>query len=150
MKITNADIITGAATIYGEARGSTQADRLAVAHAILNRCRAQRWYGVTAGYPAHSIAAVCRKPWQFSCWNANDPNCSQLLAILDAPPYSMLSFRECLRAMLDAVDGARPDETDGATHYLTTALHTSGKGPDWSNRTDYVQVGAHRFFRGVA
>jgi N-acetylmuramoyl-L-alanine amidase len=68
------DLLTGAATIYGEARGSTQEDRVAVAHTILNRTKAKSWYGkAVSPHPDHSISAICLKPMQFSCWNKNDP-----------------------------------------------------------------------------
>ena len=149
MKPTMTDILTGAATIYGEARGCTQAGRDAVAHTILNRCRASAWWGIAPGYTEHSISAVCRKPWQFSCWNDNDPNAPILAGILASPPAHDPVWRSCLRAMLDAIDGITEDETNGATHYLTVALHKSVGAPPWSKRNDYVQIGAHRFFAGV-
>ena len=33
----------------------------------MNRVQIGGWFGKT-------IAEVCQKPWQFSCWNKNDPN----------------------------------------------------------------------------
>ncbi len=149
MNPTMQDLFIGAATIYGEARGSSQDDRSAVAHAILNRCKARKWWGIAQGYEPHSISAVCRKPMQFSCWNANDPNAPVLARILENPPAGDRVWRACLRAMLDAVDGVSLDATEGATHYLTVALHKTDKAPTWSKRNDYVEVGSHRFFSGV-
>jgi len=146
------DLLTGAATIYGEARGSTHEDRVAVAHTILNRTKARSWYGRgMEPFPDHSISAVCRKPQQFSCWNLNDPNYPKLAGFIAEPDKATAdkSFRGCMRALLDAVDSIEPDPTEGATHYLTTSLHKSGKAPAWSKRDDYIEVGAHRFFTGI-
>jgi hypothetical protein len=62
MKITHDDVDTLARTIYGEARGENMLGKRAVAHVILNRVKANSWWGKT-------IAGVCRYKWQFSCWN---------------------------------------------------------------------------------
>ncbi len=53
--------------IWGEARGEPIQGKLAVAHVVLNRVKAQSYYGKT-------IRDVILKPWQFSCFNENDPN----------------------------------------------------------------------------
>jgi len=152
LNLNDTDILVGALTIHGEARGCTQQGRLAVAHCILNRMRARRWWGTSvAPYENHSMAAVCLKPWQFSCWNAGDPNYS-ILSRLREEYRKAIQDRTCrasLKALLDAADGWMPDPTGGATHYLTTALHKSSRAPSWSRRDDYVEIGAHRFFTGI-
>ena len=59
-----------ARTLWGEARGEGFDGQIAVAWTIRNRVfdgKAKSWWG--EGY-----AEVCLKPWQFSCWNQNDPN----------------------------------------------------------------------------
>lgn len=153
IKPTATDILVGALTIYGEARGDGQDGKNAVAHTILNRCKAQKWWG--KGVPSavdHSIEEVCLTPKQFSCWNSKDPNSKLLtgmrVALIDSN-IANKDFRACMKALVDAVDGFTVDHTKGCTHYLTTALHESGKGPEWAKRGDYVEIGKHRFFRGV-
>jgi len=153
MNLSDTDILVGALTIYGEARGDTQEGRTAVAHTILNRCKAKKWWGKgVSGHQDHSIAAVCLKPSQFSCWNKSDPNAESLTAMLSDGWESAIvekAFRSCLKALLDALDGHASDKTAGCTHYLTTALHVSGKGPEWARRGDYIETGKHRFFKGI-
>jgi N-acetylmuramoyl-L-alanine amidase len=151
--VTDTDILVGALTIYGEARGEGQEGKNAVAHTILNRCKAKRWWG--KGVPAlvdHSIAEVCKTPSQFSCWNKSDQNYKLLIGYeADGLGFAVgdKAFRACLKALIDAVDGFTIDHTKGCTHYLTTKLHESGKGPKWAERGDYAEIGKHRFFRGV-
>lgn len=152
LDVSDTDILVGALTIHGEARGCTQEGRTAIAHTILNRCRLHSWWGKNVSpYPDHSISAVCLKPWQFSCWNADDPN-STLLTNLRAKYREAIQDKSCrasLKALIDALDGFVFDHTQGSTHYLTTALHNSTKAPAWSSRGDYIEIGAHRFFKGV-
>jgi N-acetylmuramoyl-L-alanine amidase len=152
VKPSDVDILVGALTIHGEARGCTQEGRAAIAHTILNRCAEKKWWGKSvAGYPDHSIAAVCLKPFQFSCWNANDPNSTLLDKLRDEYRKAIQdkTCRASLKALIDALDGFAFDHTHGSTHYLTIALHKSGKAPEWSKRGDYIEIGAHRFFRGI-
>lgn len=153
MIISDIDILVGALTIHGEARGCTQEGRTAIAHTILNRMKARAWWGIgTPGYASHTMAAVCLKPWQFSCWNAKDPN-STMLRTLQQQYREAIEQKTCraaLKALIDALDGYLPDNTRGATHYLTVTLHESTMCPDWAQgRDDYIQIGSHRFFSGV-
>jgi N-acetylmuramoyl-L-alanine amidase len=152
--LTDGDILIGALTVYGEARGDTQEGKVALAHTILNRANAKKWWGKGNGEDIqdHTVKAVCFKDKQFSCWNLTDPNEKTLLKMYRAGLSHSItdkSFRACLKALIDAVDGFAVDHTKGATHYLTTSLHQSGKAPEWSKRGDYIEIGAHRFFRGV-
>ena len=50
----------------GEAEAKDIDDAQAIAHVIVNRMRLPNW--------PDSAAEVCLQPWQFSCWNKNDPN----------------------------------------------------------------------------
>ena len=65
--LEDADIL--ARTIMGEARGESTEGQIAVAWAILNRARSGMWFGCGG-----DIHAVCVKPYQFSCWNDDDPS----------------------------------------------------------------------------
>lgn len=124
-----------ARTIYGEARGETRSGREAVAAVIVNRAERGGWWGDT-------IAAVCRAPWQFSCWNKGDPNRAIIERVTAADPI----FRECLEIAQSAVAGTLPDRTRGATHY-----HADYVSPGWAKTgTVSARVGAHIFYTGVA
>lgn len=151
------DILIGALTIYGEARGCSQQGRLAVAYSIINRAKAKKYWGLarSTGHPDHSIAAVCLRAWQYSVWNANDPNKTKLEA-LQAEYEKAIEDRHCrnsLKALIDAIDGHEPDPTDGATHYLTRAAYNTAQrssGDHWSKgREPDLVIGSHLFFRGV-
>jgi spore germination cell wall hydrolase CwlJ-like protein len=134
MKITHDDVDTLARTIYGEARGENMLGKRAVAHVILNRVKANSWWGKT-------IAGVCRYKWQFSCWNKNDPNRPKLLAV----GLGDAAFRECMMAALLAVSGQRPDPTSGATHY-----HTKSVSPKWAEGQKPCRIiGVHKFYKGI-
>lgn len=133
------DIDVLARTIYGEARGEPVRGKEAVAAVIMNRVRLAKrrggyWWG-------NDIQAVCQKPWQFSCWNDNDPNCEKLLAVT----RDNTVFKTCLRVARRAVRGALKDPTRGSTHY-----HTLNVDPPWSSgRAPVVIIGRHRFFNDI-
>jgi N-acetylmuramoyl-L-alanine amidase len=153
MKVSDVDILIGALTIHGEARGDTQEGRTAVAHCILNRMSKKSWWGKdVAGHDDHTMAAVCLKPWQFSCWNKSDPN-SLLLRSLQERYREAIQQKACrasLKALIDALDGYAPDQTGGATHYLTTRLHQSVRCPLWARgNNNFIEIGKHRFFAGI-
>ena len=112
MTVTERDRDILARTLWGEARGETLAGQIAVAWTIRNRVndgRLKSWWG--EGY-----AGVCQAPYQFSCWNKNDPNHASLSGAKAMP------LRELAQARIVAdqvIDGKVPDPTGGATHYLS-------------------------------
>ncbi len=134
--ITPNDIDTFARTIYGEARGEDDEGRRLVANVIMNRYR--------TGYRNNrSIAAVCQDPWQFSCWNANDPNRAKLLTV----DLSNKVFRECFRVALEAVDARKPVLPYLTRHYYADWIPE----PSWARGKEPVAVhGHHRFYAGIA
>lgn len=128
-----------ARTIYGEARGEPVRGKEAVACVILNRvkhaqARGGYWWGNT-------IEEVCLKPWQFSCWNPDDPNRARIEAV--RPGHRV--FDSCLRIARRAVSGTLNDVTDGATHY-----HTRDVLPPWSRgRPVCAEFGRHLFYKDI-
>ncbi|MCB9988651.1 MAG: cell wall hydrolase [Rhodospirillales bacterium] len=133
------EIDTLARTIWGEARGEGSAGMEAVAAVIMNRVKVAEskgsyWWGNT-------VIGVCRKPWQFSCWNASDPNRERLIAVDEKDLY----FATALRIARRAVYGVLPDPTGGATHY-----HAAGLSPSWikGQRPSGV-IGRHIFYQLV-
>lgn len=132
-----ADIL--ARTLFGEARGEPVRGLEAVASVILNRvARAVEqggwWWGNT-------ITEVCLKPWQFSCWNDDDPN----RARIEAVDGTNRIFRTCQRIAERALRGELIDETHGATHY-----HTRQVSPAWARgRQPSAEIGRHLFYNEI-
>jgi N-acetylmuramoyl-L-alanine amidase len=134
MTATDLDIL--ARTIWGEARNQPWEGQLAVGSVVLNRVRRGGWWGAT-------IAEVCHKPYQFSCYLASDPNAVLVARVSLA---SDAAFRQCLAAAAAVVSGLVPDPTQGATHYHTKSLPT----PRWAEgRTPTISIGAHRFYKDI-
>ncbi|WP_142850946.1 cell wall hydrolase [Telmatospirillum sp. J64-1] len=138
-----ADLDILARTLYGEARGEGLNGMTAVAHVILNRAKRRKWYGRCAGLPDHSISAVCRCPWQFSCWNPDDPNRAKLLAAdLSDPAYRWAMLVAC--AVVNGAAGFG-DATQGADHY-----HSRSVSPAWAaGRKPVVSIGGHLFYNDI-
>lgn len=129
-----------ARTLWGEARGEGAAGMEAVAAVVMNRValariRGRMWWG-------DSVAEVCRKPWQFSCWNERDPNRAKLLAVSSTDPVFALALRIARRAAA----GGLADPTRGATHY-----HARGIMPGWAaGQVPVAEIGRHLFYAGIA
>ena len=126
------DLDIAARTVYGEARGEPAEGRLAVARVIVNRYQAGN----------ASLQAVCEKPFQFSCWNKNDPNEPKIRAVT----YDDLTLRECLSAVLAALDPRSVDPTQGSKHY-----HAVGTEAWWAaGRQPVAIISGHAFYNDVA
>lgn len=139
-----------ARTIWGEARGEGTAGMQAVANVIMNRVAAAKksfTYGLRWG---STVAGVCRKPAQFSCWNPyngrslNDynivANYKMMIAVTTADPL----FQSAMSIAELALLGTLKDITGGATSYY------AGSPPQWAdagNRT--AVIGNHTFQRDV-
>lgn len=130
-------IDTLARTLWDEARGESLTGIEAVACVILNRVKtAQRrgsmWWGNT-------IDAVCLKPYQFSCWNAGDPNLPKLQSVTVGDP----TFAICHRIAQRAVNGVLNDITNGADHY-----HAPYVSPHWAaSQAPVATIGNHIFYK---
>ncbi|TAN54915.1 MAG: cell wall hydrolase, partial [Rhodospirillales bacterium] len=103
-----ADVL--ARTIWGEARGESKAGREAVAAVVMNRVGVAGRHGGRFWW-GNDVVSVCLKPWQFSCWNANDPNRAKLQAVDE----NNRVFAQCRRIADAALTGELDDPTDGAT-----------------------------------
>lgn len=129
-----------AKTIYGEARGERVEGMEAVACVILNRAKVAKdkggkfWWG-------NDVKSVCLKPYQFSCWNDNDPNSSLLCKDLTGK----LAYDQCLEVAKHALMGILADKTNGATHY-----HTSYCKPKWAkDKKPCAIIGNHYFYKDI-
>ncbi len=110
-----------ARTCWGEARSLGEDGMRAVACVIMNRVNAKTWFGLTP-------LEVCHKPWQFSCWNKDDPNLPKILAVDTKDPQ----FAIACELAEDATQWNWPDVTDGATSYYSTTIPV----PKWAEGKD--------------
>lgn len=130
-RLPEADLL--ARCIWGEARGERVEGKLAIAYVVLNRAKAGSWYG-------RSISDVILKPYQFSCFNADDPNLAQILKL--SPHSPEFSFCKAIAEMATEKDLTN-DPTGGATHY-----HTVNVKPSWATKLVFLcRIGNHLFYR---
>lgn len=129
------DLDVMARTIYGEARGESDQGKVAVAWVIMNRVAKQTWYGRT-------VFEVCRKPWQFSCWNLGDPN----RTVIESVQSGNAIFDKCLESGRKVLASNVADPTDGATHYHANWINP----PAWTRGASFtVKIGNHLFYKNV-
>ena len=122
-----------ARTIYGEARGETDAHMACIAWVIRNRAAKGGWWGDT---PAH--VCLCRA--QFSCWNKLDPNRLVIADFTIAHP----SYRKALRIAGEVMD-EKGDPTLGATHY-----HRDDVTPQWAEgEAPCMILARHKFYNSI-
>ena len=121
-----------ARTIYGEARGEGLSGMQAVANVVINRVKNPSWWG-------SDVVSVCKKPYQFSCWNKTDPNFLKITTVTKRDPV----FVTALALAEKAVNGTLPYITNGATHYHTTTMTP----PAWSYELAMKNtIGSHIFY----
>lgn len=124
-----------ARTIYGEMRGEGEEGMSACASVIINRVKAQKpEFGLTP-------YDVCHKPFQFSCWNADDPNLPKIIAVTTDDP----SFALACQIAEQATQFNWPDVTDGATFY-----YSGNVIPYWAaNKNPCLTIGKTLFFNNI-
>jgi hypothetical protein len=131
------DVDILARTMWGEARGGSDLGLEAVAAVVLNRLRRNS--------PARfggTIAEVCQKPRQFSCWNVGDPNRPKMERVDETDAR----FRACLAIAERAARGELADPTLGSDHY-----HTVTVSPEWSmGKAPVRRIDDHLFFNDIA
>ena len=126
-----------AATLWGEARNQGEQGMRAVASVIENRRRQGYRNKVTA-------ATVCLDPWQFSCWNANDPNLPRLRRLSSQPDTQYLLAR---RIAAEVQQRSLADITRNARHYYAASLRPPAY---WSRgKSPCVVIGDHLFFNDI-
>ena len=140
------DLPTMALTVWAEARGESERGQRAVAWVIRNRFAQPGWWSRERGdgIPDDTLAAVCRDPYQFSCWNPADPNRSRLdnPRTQERPDY--LAILAICRSVM-AAKTADDDPTSGCDHYCTTAVARQTR---WARgRAPVVVIGNHQFYR---
>ena len=124
--------------LFGEARNCSNQEKIAVAYTAINRVNDnKRWNGT-------NIKGVILKPWQYSCFNLNDPNRKKLM---DPEKYDSKSWQTCLEIAKNVLSGNYSDSTNGATHYFNPSVVV----PEWSKRMEKkeVQGTKHDFYREI-
>lgn len=127
--------------VWGEARGEFIEGKMAVANVVMNRVKSGK-YGGKGG-----VKGVVLKPWQFSCFNANDPNLGLMLGPFggrDAP-----IFNQCLTVAKIVLGELCSDNTLGATHYFNPDIVPGGWPASWdrSRMMRRPTIGRHQFYR---
>ena len=137
------DLDVMALTVWAESRGEGIKGQSAVAWVIRNRWEHPRWWSRNRdAIPDDTIAAVVRDPWQFSCWNPNDPN----RARLENPKTLLDSGVKNIRLICEKVLRSEiPDPTDRSDHYCTTKI---ARYTNWARgRKPVAIIGNHSFYR---
>jgi hypothetical protein len=137
-------------TLYGEARGQPIEGILAVASCIANRVYMDLGDDGLPDWWGEGWAGVCLAPWQFSCWNASDPN----KKIIEKVKKGEREFDLCRFVAEQTIRGHVHDLTGGATHYYAPKVVAA---PNWTQPHPKsgkiavltVQIGDHRFYRDV-
>ena len=133
-------------TLYAEARGEGTAGLEDVACVIMKRASIAKDYVAAHGrhhplFGDGTPKSVCLAPWQFSCWNENDPNRDLILNLDD----TNVAFNQCLGIAQQAIAGQIEDRTLGATHYRRI-----GTPANWaSGHTPCFTEGHHEFFNDI-
>ena len=133
MNYTTQDIDILARTLYGEARGELQkygtTPLVAICFVIVNRYKKKF---------AHSIKDVCLVPYQFSCWNKNDPNYEKITKVSDSDAI----FLKCKTIATEVLNEKWQDITDGCDHYHHFAIK-----PKWAAYLEPKRIfGSHYFY----
>jgi spore germination cell wall hydrolase CwlJ-like protein len=118
-----------AMALFGEARGVPKQTRQGIGHVIINRALNPGWWG-------HSLKEVILKPWQFSCFNQNDPNRQKLRDPLRYEPSEV--WRNCCEDAMEVFERLNqpnlPDPVMGANHYYDTSIPP----PNWADEDNFV------------
>lgn len=131
------DVLTR--TLFGEARGESAEGQAAVGYVVKNRANwtPSAWWGDT-------ISGVCKKSYQFSSWNVNDPNRSKMLMLSKTDPIYIVLNDIAARVISGEIEDPT-QEIGGATQYKVAGTKAS-----W----DYAvadlpskQIGKHVFWR---
>lgn len=136
----NKEVEILARTVYGEARGESAKGQRAIISTILNRVKKGGWWGAT-------VEDVCKKPYQFSCWNPETvgddspsavANYNAMMSVDRTDP----TFEYIYVLSSTALNEGITDYSNGATHY-----HAKSVNPSWASKlTKVAEIGNHIFY----
>ena len=129
-------LILLAMLIWGEARGENAEGKLAVGWVVRNRTALQPRFGI-------GWKGVILKPWQFSCFNENDPNRVKLLTPIQHEGLAVWSA--CVAAASVAFAGDGHDPSNGGLVYFSKPI--TAPPPAWGNVRPTAQIGGLHFYR---
>ena len=128
-----------ALVMWAEARNESYDGIRAVGSVILNRREKNGWFG-------HNLYEVILKPFQFSCFNSNDPQFTKLVNMANDWSYAyakIASLRTCHYLAEGLLDGT-VKKYDDITHY-----HTVDCNPHWDDHMKLAfTLGNHEFYMG--
>ena len=126
-----------ALAIWREARGEPHVGKVGVAWSIKNRVMTPHaWWG-------SDYEQVILKPWQYSSFNANDPNAVKFPGEPAADP----SWADCMEVAEDVYTETIPDPTGGSTHYCVATMNPM---PEWTKTAQFkVQLGNQNFYKAA-
>jgi N-acetylmuramoyl-L-alanine amidase len=146
-RLDASDVDLLARTIWGEARSEGYTGMQAVANVIMNRYALAQSSIIKGQQFGFTIEQIVKKPYQFSVWNANDPNLSKMLAVTSSDQ----KFRAALQIAEKALSGVLPDITGGADHYLNIPVTRQIRGgtlPSWVDlNRKTADIGRHTFLK---
>jgi spore germination cell wall hydrolase CwlJ-like protein len=138
------DVRVLALTLWAEARGEGLQGMIAAGWTIRNRVNIDLFNDGKEDWWGEGYVSVCKKPWQYSCWNKNDPNYPYLIGQKVIPP---IQYELAKRAAVAVIEGTSADPTGGATHYYSTSMKIA---PRWASAgIKTVQIGKHIFYKDV-
>jgi len=133
-----------AVMVYGEARGESEAGKVAVAYTALNRTAKK------------TLCQVVLAPKQYSIFNNNPALRTAALSLHVEPAQKNIidqnSWQKSMEVAAAVVRGYVPDPTNGSTHYLAPKVMASKgyKYPRWSKEYTLVAVvDNHKFYKPV-
>ena len=128
------DVLVMAQTIWGEARGETNEGKYAIAHVIKNRFDSKKWFS------ADTLEGVCKKKWQFSCWNEGDPNKEKREQLTHG------DIKDFVDIANNVLNGHHDSNVGKSTHYYADYI----KEPDWAEgKTPITTIGVHHFYEDI-
>jgi len=140
--LTAIDLDTAARTVWGEARGEGVEGMKAIAWVIRNRSEIDLWEDSKPDWWGETIDEVCKKVWQFSCWNENDPNRGKMEKL----GTRYVAYKLALSAVCQVlVSSKSEDPTKGAFHH-----HTKSISPHWAKgKQPCAEIGDHVFYNDI-
>lgn len=123
------DDVWGALTVWAEARGEPYAGQVAVARVIRNRVR--------LGW-AHDVVGVVLAPYQFSCYNTQDPN-RLAAARIDSDDPEVQSARR-------AWEESETNDAGIGDAVMYYAPRGVDHPPSWATKEKFVITIGHHFF----
>jgi spore germination cell wall hydrolase CwlJ-like protein len=123
--------------VWREARGEEYDGQRGVAWVIRNRTLHPGWWG-------KDWKSVILHPWQFSSFNASDPN--NVKWPLDAGD---LSYDSCVSAAAGAYTGVGDDPTAGACWYHDASMGWPAGWGDEGLYQETLKVGRLTFYRSI-